>query len=177
MDRYRIIVSSVPSKDNSANEAPGFVARAPEIANCEVSAPSRAEALQRLEEEMEARLENMQNEGTTPPPPIDELDVDGELSLKVSKQLHRDLLFTAREAGVELAPLISEVLARFVAGAPPRFQKRKSRQESRERGRGKRSGAQRQHYHNIMENRADFIEYVRQLDHGEGGRGRGGGRS
>lgn len=177
MDRYRVIVAAAPVDEEAEDAEPSFVARVPEIAGCQVTGPTRAEALERLEEELSAQLENMREQDVEPPRPIDELDLDGEIKLKVSQQLHRDLLFSARDAGVELEHFLAELLARFVSGGPRPGRGGGRRDNRGQGGRGRRGGPQGQRYHNIMENRADFIEYVRQLDHeggGGGGRGRGG---
>jgi antitoxin HicB len=167
MNTYRIIVSY-----SEATKA--FTARSPELEHCEAEGATRAEAIAKLEEELNAQLENMQAQGVELPRPVEEIPVDGELKVKVSAALHRELIFLARSEGIELDTLLVELLTRSVSqrwsgargGGRPRQEG--GRGPRREEGQGSR-------YHNIMENRADFIEYVRGLETGQPGRGGGGG--
>jgi len=167
MNNYRIIVSYSDAKKS-------FLAQAPELEHCQAEGQTRAEAITKLEEELAAQLENMQAQGVEIPRPLVELDFDGNLTLKVTSGLHRELVFLSRAEGCELETLLAELLTRGVAqrwsggraGGRPRGEGRPRREE----GTGSR-------YHNIMENRADFIEYVRSLETtGRGGGGGGGGR-
>lgn len=165
MNSYRVMVSYSEAKKS-------YIAQAPELEHCQAEGATRAEALARLEEEISAQLENMQAQGVEIPRPLDASEFDGNLTLKVSGALHRELVFLARAENVELETLLVELLSRAVSqrwsggrggGGRPRGEGRPRREE----GTGSR-------YHNIMENRADFIEYVRSLETG-GGRGGGGG--
>lgn len=168
MSNYRILISY--SQDKQV-----YLARAPELRNCQAEAETRAEALSALEQEIEAQIEVMQQQGVTPPRPLDEQEFDGQLACTVSSDLQRELVFLARTNNLELNDLLPELLARAVnqrwgsrgGGAP-----RQGRAPREGRGRGRDHGGQR--YHDIMENRADFIEYVRRLDSNPGGpRGKG----
>jgi predicted RNase H-like HicB family nuclease len=164
MSNYRIVISYSSEKE-------AYIARAPELDPCEAESETRAEAVAQLEEEIAARLANMRSQGIEPPPPLDEQELDGELHVKVSTSLHRDLLFMARHEKLELEELLRELLARAVFRRPPAGRGR------RQEGRGRSREGQGQRYHDIMENRADFIEYVRGLDSGKSPRrGGGGGR-
>jgi predicted RNase H-like HicB family nuclease len=182
MEYYRIVISAVSRAEESGLET-GFVARAPELPECVAEGATRAEAVAALEKEVAARLSDMEREGVAAPPSLDLAELGGELQVKVTPWLHRELLLLAKEAGVDLAVLLTEVLTRGVAqlvdarvrpqrGGGPR------RGASGRRGRGMDD----QHYHNIMDDRASFIEYVRQLERdgrgspGGGRGGRGGGR-
>src|SRR5262249_34542851 len=49
-----------------------FLARAPELEHCAGEGASRAEAISRVEEEIDAQLANMPSHGTTPPRSVDE---------------------------------------------------------------------------------------------------------
>lgn len=163
MPNYRIIVSY-------SEEKKVFIARAPELEGCEAEAESRADALARLEEELAAQIDNIKEQGGELPAPIDLEEFDGQLSLKVTPELHRELVFQARVARVELAELLTEILTRGAFG-------RGARPAPRRREGGRRRDGQPDRYHDIMENRADFIEYVRRLEGGGGGGGGGrGGR-
>jgi predicted RNase H-like HicB family nuclease len=166
-----------------------FRARAPELEHCQAEGPTRAEALQRLEEEIDAQVRNVREQGGKPPAPVDEDEASGQLQLQVSRGLHRELLFQARDEGVELGQLAGELLAGGVeARRAARAGARRAAQpdhdaERGDRGpRGDRGERPRQgyggRYHGIMEDRANFIEYVRGLDQGAGNQGggrRGGG--
>ncbi len=169
MNNYRIVISYSEAKQ-------AFVADAPELEHCQAEGATRAEASAKLEEEIAAQVENIRAQGLDLPPPIDTRDFDGNLTLKVSPTLHRELVFMARAEGIELEPLLNELLTRSVSnrwsGGRGRGPREGGRPPRREEGQGSR-------YHNIMENRADFIEYVRGLETAGGGRqggsGRGGG--
>ncbi|MCU1281134.1 MAG: hypothetical protein JWM53_4680, partial [bacterium] len=155
-----------------------FIARAPELEHCSGEGANRAEALTKLEEEIDAQLANMLSHGSTPPRAVDEETFSGEISAKVSKLLHRDLAYQARSEGVELDQLLGELLAAAM--------------ESRKQHRGARSGNSRpredhaQHDNvgnrfdsggggarpqrgfggrgnnaHLLDDRANFIEYVR----------------
>lgn len=191
MDRYRVIVSAImPEIDENAEieEQEGniedaeiqYKARVLEIPGCEAVAATRQEALDALEEELSAQIENIEDKGHKVPLPIDERDVDGTISAKISFPLHRELMAMAIDAGVEIEQLVVEILTRAATYGGRRSGGRRdnNRQSNNRRqgGRGRR-GPSGDRYHNIMENRADFIDYVRKLDDGNGGgRGRGRGR-
>jgi len=159
-----------------------YQARAPELKGAVVEAPTRAEAVAELEEEITAQVEVMKDQGNTPPPPLDATELDGKLSLEVTPELHRELLFLAAAENTELSLLVNDLLLRSVAhrwGAGRRPRKGGGGQQQH-RGKGDKGGNRPREghgsrYHNIMEDRAEFIEYVRRMDSG-GGRPRGGGR-
>lgn len=179
MDTYRVIVVAQASEDES--EERSYLARVPELPGCEASAKTRAEAIEAVERELTAQLENMREADVEPPMPIDELPLDGELTVKVTLELHRELLFQAKVQEMDLEAYLAELLARAAGARRERGGQARSR-DDRGDDRGNRRGNRRgggpagQRYHNIMENRADFIEYVRQLDQDGGGGGRGRGR-
>jgi predicted RNase H-like HicB family nuclease len=170
--RYRVIITA-----SGADDQVEYIARVAELPTCEARGTTRSDALAQLESALVDELAKRQAEGARVPPAFDLQRFDGQLALRVSPELHRELAFTAELAELDLASLVQEILARTVHA------------EGRERGRsgasGRGSGARRRRgnmddkrYHGIMENRADFIEYVRQLERdggsGGGGRGRGG---
>ena len=154
-----------------------FVARAPELPGCLAEGATRAEAIARLEEEMSAQVHNIRQAGGEPPKPVDGGGYSGEISLKITPGLHRDLVWQSRDEGVPLEQLLTEMLTRAVEG------------RGRGQGHAPDGGGQRgdrmgqgygQRYHSVMEDRANFIEYVRGLETGAprgpggGGGGRGG---
>jgi predicted HicB family RNase H-like nuclease len=178
-----------------------FIARAPELEHCNGEGASRAEALASLEQEIDAQLANMLSHGSTPPRAVDEETFSGEISAKVSKLLHRDLAYQARTEGVDLDHLVGELLA---AAMESRKQNRGVRSgNSRPRdehmphdsvgnrfegggGRQRGFGGRGNNAH-LLDDRANFIEYVRGLEQqggaprhggqpGGGGAGRRGGR-
>jgi predicted RNase H-like HicB family nuclease len=173
-----------------------FMARAPELEHCSGEGATRAEAIAKLEEEIDAQLANMLSHGSTPPRAVDEETFSGEVAAKVSKLLHRDLVYQARSEGIELDHLVGELLAAAM--------------ESRKQTRGTRSGNSRpredqaQHDNvgnrfdggggggggrprggfggrnnnaHLLDDRANFIEYVRGLEQSgqQGGPSRFGG--
>src|SRR5579871_4998156 len=93
-----------------------FVGRAPELEHCFGEGATRAEAIARVEEEIDAQLANMLSHGTQPPRSVDEEQFSGELAAKVSKTLHRDLAYQARSEGIELDHLVGELLAAAMEG-------------------------------------------------------------
>ena len=93
-----------------------FHARAPELEHCAAEGATRAEAIGRVEEEIDAQLANMLSHGTTPPRSVDEETFSGEFGVKVSKNLHRDLVYQARAEGIELDHLVGELLAAAMEG-------------------------------------------------------------
>lgn len=174
--KYRVVVSPLP-----AEEAQAYLARAPELPGCQVQAPTRGEALAMIEEDIAARLANMQEQGVDPPMPVDLQPLDGQLAVKVSPAIHRDLLFAAKDASVEFEQLLREVLTRAVSsGGGGRANSRGGSRRRDGQGRQRRGAMDGKRYQGIMENRAEFMEYVRGLEReggGGGGRGgRGGGR-
>lgn len=155
-----------------------FTARAPELDHCSAEGASRAEAIAHLEEEIQAQVQNMLASGSNPPPvSVDEEQYSGELQVKVSRQLHRDLAWQARMEGIDINQLTAELLAGAIEsrrGARPQRGNRAAAEHQgsdnignmagdRPRGRG----YGRQGYNQgILEDRANFIEYVRNLEHG-----------
>ena len=155
-----------------------FQARAPELEHCTAEGATRAEACAKLEEEIDAQLANMLSHGSTPPRSVDEEEFSGEVSGKLSKALHRELAYLARSEGIEIAQLVSEMLA---AGVEAR---RSGSRGPRSAGRadGNRADGNRADNHGnignsngnrggrgangtqFLDDRANFIEYVRTLD-------------
>ena len=167
MSNYRILISYAADKEL-------FVARAPELQNCRAESATRGEALDALEQELDAQIEVMKNQGVEPPRPLDEQEFDGKLNVEVSADLHRELAFSAKVNNVELEALLAEILAKNAFRRPGGGGYRgRPRQQG---GRGRPREGQGSRYHGIMENRADFIDYVRRLDTGGPPHGRGGRR-
>lgn len=163
-----------------------FVARVPELSHCTGEGATRAEALTRMEEELDALLANMAEKGSRPPQALDEAEFSGELQAKVSRLLHRDLTWQAQLEGVELGPLVAEILA---AGLEHRRQQSRPRRPAASEGQGQGQGQGHSHgpssdsqrprnnfddrrrgpntaarFHDLLEDRASFVEYVRGLE-------------
>ncbi len=169
-----------------------FIARAPELEHCFGEGPTRAEALARVEDEIAAQIQNIAAHGSLPPSAVDEESWSGDLAVKVSRTLHRDLAWQARSEGVEMDQLVGELLGASLearrSSRPGRAGNRAhvdhapgdnignsigNDRGARSRGNfGGRSTA-------MLDDRATFIEYVRGLEGGghpgpAGGPGRGG---
>jgi predicted HicB family RNase H-like nuclease len=160
-----------------------YRARAPELEHCQAEGATRAEALARLEEEMDAQVSNMREHGAQPPVAVDDETFSGELQAQVSRSLHRELVYQARGDGIELGQLVGELLASALeARRAPRGGPRRPapvETEADPNGRPPRDRLRQgfgTRYHGIMDDRANFIEYVRGLDQGGGQGGPGGGR-
>lgn len=187
MSNYRVVVQYDPERSV-------FTARAPELGpQCTGEGASRADAVAKVEEEINALVANTREQGQQPPAALDDdlAAFDGTVTAKVSRTLHRDLAFQARIEGVDLAQLVGELVAgaldqrrrerpRRTSGnvqppaggdeQPPRRDDRGPR-----RGGGFGGGRDRDgRYQAIMEDKATFLEYVRGLESG-GGQQRGGG--
>jgi predicted HicB family RNase H-like nuclease len=175
------------------NDRQLFVAQVPELDNCKGEGPSRTEALAKAEEAVEKAFREAAEHGKPMPQPVDAAEFSGELNVKVSASLHRDLEFLAKKDGVELNQLVSEMLASGLAhrsggqrsrerssheGGPDAQPREHGHDRGRGRGRGHRGGPRGgQGYFNVMDDRASFIEYVRNLEPGNRPpRRRGGGR-
>ena len=185
-----------------------FIARAPELEHCSGEGANRAEAVARLEEEIDAQLANMLSHGSTPPRAVDKEMFSGEVAAKVSKLLHRDLVYQARSEGVELDQLVGELLAAAMESRKQHRGARSGNSRPREEhapndnvgnrfdgggGRPRGGFGGRNNNAHLLDDRANFIEYVRGLeqqggaprhgghgggpprDGGRGRRGRGGG--
>ncbi len=101
---YRVVISF-------DGERKTYTARVPELAHCTAEGATRAEAMSQLEQELEAILAGLASQGKLPPPAIDDVGGSGELTVKVSKGLHRELLWQAASEGVEVGQLAGEMLS------------------------------------------------------------------
>jgi predicted RNase H-like HicB family nuclease len=173
-----------------------FAARAPELEHCTAEGTTRAEAIGRLEEEIDAQLANMLSHGATPPKAVDEETFTGEITCKVSALLHRDLSYQARSEGIDLDHLVGELLSAAVEARKTTHRGRSGNRQTQdhvphdnignrhEAGNAPRrqgfGGRNNNNFH-LLDDRANFIEYVRGLEQGgprgasPGGAGPGGG--
>ncbi|MFO0656930.1 MAG: hypothetical protein U0787_17870 [Polyangia bacterium] len=175
---YRVILSF-------DSERKTFTARVPELPHCTAEGMTRAEAILHVEEELAALYANLAAQGKSPPPSIDEQAQSGEFTVKVSRGLHRELLWQAASEGVELSQLAGELLSSALESRrnlrPRRGQEgnqaHPDHRPPRHDGGGdrRRGGPQGGRFGDMMEDRAHFIEYVRNLENGDNRRGGGGG--
>lgn len=174
---YRILVSF----DKEQNT---FRARAPELEPCFAEAGTRAEAIAQLEQEIEAKLHNMAQQGKQPPRAVDEEEWTGEVHLSLSKSLQKDLTWLAKLEGVEFQQLVSELLA---AGLEQKRQVNRTQRQPQRAEHGNEARPQHpernyrgdrphrnQNYSHALEDRANFIQYLRGKE--SAGTGRDGGQ-
>ncbi len=174
-DGYRILVHYDPERSH-------FVARVPELGDVKAEAASRGEALTKAEEAIDEAIRRAAGEERELPQPLDRAEFSGELTVSLSPSLHRELAFLALEDGLEPEQLAAELINTGVAikstgklrsGAGGRGADADAKGGNRRRGGGRKSN--KKSYHNILDDRAAFIEYVRNIDGGGGGGGAGGG--
>ena len=160
-----------------SSEQSSFVARAPELAECAATGTSRREALENLEDEIAAQIATIRDQGAEPPPAIDELPADaesaadGQVDAKVSRSLHRELMYEARVEDVPLGSLVAELLAEALVARQSRGGRGRSprRNAQRDRQGGPRGRRPRQGYGDL-DDKATFLEYVRGLEQPRGQR-------
>ena len=180
--RYRVVLRYDQEKQQ-------FHARAPELEHCSAEGATPEAALAALNEEIAAQIQNMQEAGQRPPRPVDEQEWGGELTLKLSSSLRRELEYLAHLEELPVNQIAGEPLGKAiehrleerprrrrgpapVAGAPePPVDEAAEdqpppRHDDEPRRGPDRRGGNRDRYHAIMDDRANFIEYVRSLETG-----------
>lgn len=160
---YRFIISF----DDEA-----YVARVPEL-GIEACGEDRARAAAAAEEALERAFEAAAVAEGGPPPPARAPNEAVTLHLKLAPLLAEDLETAAREMGLGREELATQILARELArlaGAPvgrshereaPAQRPRKNDGGGRRRNRNRREG-----YRPEMDNQADFLAYVRDMEKG-----------
>lgn len=165
-----------------------FVARAYEL-DAQGTGETRAEAVAALESEMESKVEQAAVEAGSLPAPTDLSGQSSELTLRLSELVTRDLRHLARKARLSVDQLAVQLLSRAAAvslGAPQlpveaparaegaRDRERDSRPPAKEnrggggRGRGRRG--RQEGYRPDMDDQANFLAYVRDMEKGGGRR-------
>ncbi len=145
------------------SETEQFCAGVPEL-DLIAMAPSREEAIAMLDQSVAEYLQN--NEDA--PEPRDTQKIEGKLEVELSATLRRELEFVARQEGVSVSALAHELLAEAVSRRIGIGRAQGPRGGARRDGKPRegRGGVSRERYHDIMENKASFLEYVRQLESG-----------
>lgn len=165
-------------------------ARVPEL-DIEVEGDTRASAIEKAEQAIEARIEELATSEQGVPKPVDADPLTStEVTLSLAEPVYRDLAFAARTAGLSPDELASQLLIRALdrvegrrapkpkAAAPeegadeqPRDDQEGQGKKGRGRGRGRGRGkGRREGYNPEIENQANFLAYVRDME--KGGRGR-----
>lgn len=170
-DGYRILVHFDTNQER-------FIATVPELGDIKEKGETRAEALTKAEEAIEAAILKAAEAEEGLPTPLDRTDFSGEMTITISPSLHRELAFLAVEDGMETEQLAAELITTGVTiKSTGRLRSgggsKRGKQDNRGRRRGNRGN--KKDYHNIMDDRASFIEYVRSIDERGGKRGGGGG--
>ena len=161
---YRVVISF-------DSERKTFTARVPELVHCTAEGTTRAEAMTQIEQEIDALIANLHAQGKTAPAAIDDAPPSGEFTVKVSRGLHRELLWQAATDGVELGQLDGELLSAGLdsrRGSRPRRPQVDGNQAPEPRrhhdgGGDRRRGGPNQGGH-MIEDRAHFMEYLRNLE-------------
>lgn len=159
-----------------------FVARVPEL-DLETEGENRTAAIVRAEKSIEERVEQAAVSGEKLPPPSDTTPIVGPLTLNLIGPVRRELEWQAKQAGVAVEVLASQLLAQTlgISSAPP--PRARAEEAPRERGprdgnsrddrpppRGGQGRGRREGYRPEMDNQADFLAYVRDMEKGRGGR-------
>lgn len=97
-----------------SNEDSAFVGRVLEFPSLAVHGASRQDVLANLDEVLKATLSWMEEEGEDIPRPISETEYRGAISLRVSPDLHRELVARAAESQLSLNQLIVNLLERNI---------------------------------------------------------------
>jgi len=160
-----------------------FVAAVPEL-EVEAAGATRAEALESLESAVEVRVERAAVDGETLPPAVDAEPAPLDLRLKLAPGVARELRFRAHRAGMTVEALAQQIVAQSLgpgAGArrsPPAPQPEpaeptepteaptKASSPPKRKGRRRRSEG----YRPDIDDQANFLAYVRDMEKGGGRR-------
>ena len=182
---YRVLIQYMP-------EDTVFEAQSPEL-DVRVRGDTRAEAIEKLEAEIEAVVQKAANEGERLRPPLDVATEASEITLALAGPIWKDLQYHAQAQNLEPEALAIQILSRGLGHMDGRSRRRPRDRDTfaetgansendpqpentkpdrkeppknrRGRGRGRREG-----YRPDMEDQANFLAYVR--DQERGGRGR-----
>ena len=169
---YRIQISYNP-------ESEIFQAQAPELA-LEETGETRSEAISALEDAIDARMISAA-EGEDLPEPFDVQEIAESIEITLAPQLLRDLNYYAKRAKTDVEGLATQLISygigklagktHFEKSASSEDSDRSPKRENRRQG-GRRRG-RRENPRRDIDNQANFLEYVRDLEKGKGGGNRG----
>ena len=170
--------------DKATNNFVGTVA---EIAEIRVTSKNRNDCILEVEERIEDFLDSARHRQIPPPEPIYVREFPKRLEVAISQGLYRRLDSLSKQERVELDQLVTELLTtgverrhdrrpleRHASTQQPRNndhhpqQHRQHRHHSQPRRGGNHMG--RHSYNDTMQNRENFMEYVRRLEKNDGGK-------
>ena len=96
-----------------SKEDKGWIAVIPELPGCSAFGKSPEEAIKELKVAEQLWLETSLKEKRHTPGPLVEEHLAGRFLLKLSKELHQKLAYTAREQGVSLNQFIVYIMAQY----------------------------------------------------------------
>ena len=177
---YRVLVSF--DKESSV-----YRARVPEL-ELDVEADTRAEALQKAEAAIEAKIDEVAQSGEELPYPADGAEVaGGPITISLAPMVMRDLTYFASRNEMTIEELAAQMVARSVAqlvsprpdqrSRPPRRDDEQPQEDRQERprddgGRGRGRRDKREGYRPDLEDKSNWLAYLREQEKGGGG-GRG----
>jgi predicted RNase H-like HicB family nuclease len=179
---YRVLVSY-------DNESSVYRARVPEL-ELDVEADTRAEALQKAEAAIEAKVDEVAQSGDDLPRPADGVEVKGgPITITLAPMVMKDLTYFATRNQMTVEEMAAQMLARGVSQMlsprpeqrirPPRNeddQPTEDRQEGPPRedrgGRGRGRRDKREGYRPDLDDKSNWLAYLREQEKGGGGRGR-----
>lgn len=190
---YRVVVTY--DRDGGR----GHIARIPEL-GVEAHAETRIKAIEQVEQALEDHMASTAAAGEVLPPAIDDLPPGGEVRIQLADAVHRDLLHHARASNMSLEAYTGQLIARALGSmrgdrrpaprsdretqtsAPTGEGDMRGNERATERPREDREGAgrgrgggrrrDREGYRPELDDKANFLEYLRGLEKGGGGRGR-----
>ena len=156
-----------------------FRAMAPEL-DLEAIGESRAAATEALEELIDARMVAAA-EGDALPEPFDVQEVGESIELTLAPQLLQDLNYYANRGKTDIESLATQLitygLGRLAGKAEATKQQARQENENPERRDNRRQGGRRRGRRDgprrDIDDQANFLEYVRDLEKGKGGGRRG----
>jgi hypothetical protein len=155
----------------------------------EVEADTRAEALAKAETAIDEKVDSVAQSGEELPPPADGIEVKGgPVTITLAPAVLKDLTYFAQRNELPVEELAAQIVARGVAqmlsprpdqrARPPRREDeqpqddhRRDRDDQRGRGRGGRD--RREGYRPDLDDKSNWLAYLRDQEKGGGGGGRG----
>jgi len=153
-----------------------FVAWAAEFPELRTAGHTREDALIELELKLDQQIQNLRRRGESVPEAIQARKYPEKLEIRVSQNLFRKLDLLSRQEKVGLDQLVVELLSSTIeksldTGRPQRSQSQSSggrHQQRHPQHQQHRRGGPHRGYHDTMQSRENFMEYVRSLEKGGG---------